>query len=119
MLRREASIERQVRKAHRRMVCWRLVGDIVEIPAHILKQIGEFFVVLANVFMSFSRTIFYMELHYARQYTNLTGSDPAYAMGEPNRYGGMEPARLAHLRAAQTEQMRRSLEEQFEGDDSE
>jgi hypothetical protein len=115
-MRRDPSIEKLVGRAHRRVVFWRFVGDCIEVPAHILKALAEVLVTVANLFMAFSRTIFYMELHYAQQYKNLTGSDLAFAMGERNRYAGMDPYRLAYLRETERQQVRQTLQQQFDVD---
>lgn len=113
-MRRELSVEKMVRRAQRRMVFWRLLGDLIEIPAKLCQILAEGLVGLANVFMSVSRTVFYMELHAAREYLNLTGADLAYAMGETNRYAGMDARRLNDLRETQRRQIRATLEQQFD-----
>jgi hypothetical protein len=103
-MKRERSIEQLVRRAHRRMVFWRFVGDCIEVPYRLIQMLGAVFVAIMNGFcgiiMSFSRTVFYLELEAARQYKSLTGTDLGYAVGDPTRYGGLSPERAARTQEA-------------------
>ena len=118
------SVEKLVRKAHRRMTFWRLVGDLVEIPAKLLNITANVIVMTANalasipqglssIIMSISRTVFYFELEYARQYRILTNTDLAVALGEAGRYGGVLPGRADAVQG----QMFAETMEQLGGDE--
>lgn len=87
------SLEREIGKAFRRMVFWRLVGDLCELPIRVLEACQFVFTSLIRWVASVNRSVFYMELEYARRYKALTGTDLAYAVGEVTRYSGLDPAR--------------------------
>lgn len=80
------STEKQVRKALRRMVFWRIAGELLRIPAAFLNALSIFFQVLVQWISSVEVAIFYFELDAARRYKLLTGVDPAAASGAPARY---------------------------------
>lgn len=80
------SIERESRKALRRLFLWRLVGDLIGFPRSVFLTVAQFF-------GSVERTVFYLELDAARRYRAITNTDLALAAGELHRYSGL--ARVA------------------------
>lgn len=108
MLRRDRSIEARVRRAHRRLFFWRLVGDIIEIPLKLVSALSN---AICAIFASLSKTVFYLELEAAREYMALTGADLAYALGETNRYGGLTPGRAQEAQQALFERLQMDDEE--------
>lgn len=106
MIRREASVEREVRRSLRRMVMWRILGELIFVPlqyffsflhlffnsiAAVFIAIGGFFTGLRLWCGSMERALFYFEIDAARRYKNLTGLDMGTAASEPRRYGAMDP----------------------------
>lgn len=77
------SVEKEVRKARRALVFWRLVGDVIGVPRLLFQAFD-------HIFRMFERTIFYYELDAARRYRALTGADLAIALGEQGRYVGLD-----------------------------
>lgn len=77
------SIEREVRKARRALVLWRLLGDLVGFPALVLDAVSR-------LFKNIEKTVFYYELDAARRYRALTGVDLGVGLGEDARYAGLD-----------------------------
>lgn len=94
------SLEWQIRRAFWRMVWWRLLGDLIEVPGKIADALAT---MIAAVFGSFAKTVFYFELEAARNYKTLTGTDLGYAVGETSRYGGLSADRAERAQRAMVE----------------
>lgn len=78
------SAEALVQKQLRRMVFWRLVGDVIGFPRRILQG-------LLDGIAEIEQAAFYLELDAARQYEALTGTDLGCASGQDGRYAGLHP----------------------------
>lgn len=76
------SVEKQVKRAVRRMFFWRLVGDLVSLPRMLFYSVSKFFTNVENA-------VFAMEIDAARQYYGLTTLDLGRAAGDPDRYRGV------------------------------
>lgn len=85
------SVEKQARRALRRMVFWRLVSDVAEIPYDVCKAIAGLFDVIASFSNKVSLSFFYFELDAAREYRLLTGVDMGVATDNEQRYIGTRP----------------------------
>ena len=102
------SIEKQAKRALRRMVFWRLVGEILWLPQAVFVGLMAFMQYLLNWLKSVEMTIFYLELDAARRYKLLTGTDLGAASSAPQRYGFVNNPEL-------TDDMQREfLERRFE-----
>lgn len=77
------SVEKEVRKARRAMIWWRITGDVIGFPKDIFKALAKFF-------NAVERSIFYYELDAARRYRALTGVDLSIGLGEGGRYTGID-----------------------------
>jgi hypothetical protein len=86
------SVEKETRKALRRAVWWRLLGDglglFVRRPLFILSAA---FQMLGAGIVDLERAIMYYEIDAARRYKSLTGLDLAYGAGDAARYHGLDP----------------------------
>lgn len=76
------SAEKTVSRMLRRLVLWRLLGDIISLPRRVLKAVVIWLECLETA-------IFTLELEAARQYEGLTGIKMDEAVGEPERYEGL------------------------------
>jgi hypothetical protein len=112
-MRRNRSIESQVKHEFRWMIFWRIVGDLCDLPVKLLAVCSQVCIGIGNVFTMFSRSILYYELEHARKYRILTDTDLALAIGEPGRYGGIRPGRADAIQDA----MHRQGMEMFGGDE--
>lgn len=87
------SVEKQARWALRRVIFYRILGDVFSLPQFILKA---FVMLLGGISRWFNRmeiTIFCLEQDAARRYSLLTGLDLGTATGEPGRYApALNPA---------------------------
>lgn len=81
------SVEKQASKALRRMVFWRIVGEIISTPRIITNTIAQLCEQIGRWTVRLEMAIFSLELDSARRYKLLTGVDMGVAMGQPGRYG--------------------------------
>jgi len=81
------SVEQEARKALRRMVFWRIFGELLMIPQALVGAVALLFATLGNWLKTLEMSIFYLELDAARRYKLLTGVDLAASSGAPARYG--------------------------------
>lgn len=85
------SVERQARRALRRMIFWRCVLNLLDLPRDLFRVASSFFAAFADLFDDVSRACFYFELDAARRYRLLTGVDMGVASGTDERYMGTHP----------------------------
>ncbi len=78
-----AGVEKEVRRARRSLIWWRLLGDVIGLPKMLLRVLAQW---VANV----ESTVFIMEIDAARRYKALTGVDPGIATGDTDRYAGTD-----------------------------
>lgn len=76
-------------RALRRLVFWRFVTTMLDLPRRIANLISELFEGIAEVLDGLSSWAFYYELDAATVYKNLTDLDLARANGESHRYSGV------------------------------
>lgn len=107
------SIEKQVRKARRRLFFWRLLGDVVAAPRMLFEIMANVFLNLAKIASNFEKTVFAMEVDASRVYRALTGVDLGIAVGEPNRYSGARQG-VAQLRDDAFDGRRRDADDEDE-----
>lgn len=88
-----ASIEKQAKRALRRAVFWRLVGDTLALPRVFLNVVVTLCNGLAAWFRNIEVAVFYFELDAARKYKLLAGLDISAATGDLVRYGLLDAAR--------------------------
>jgi hypothetical protein len=100
------SVEKLGKRALRRMLFWRMVGELFTIPQILFYTISQIFTMLGNIvmviagffnglrnwFRAMEMAVFYLELDAARKYKLITGMDLAAASGDPTRYGRLDPA---------------------------
>lgn len=106
------SVERQARKALRRMVFYRLLGECFTLPQALLRMVMFVGEALGHWFRNIEMAVFMLELDAARRYTLLTGQDLSAAGGDPARYGLVNNPELAQN--AQDAFVRRKLVEEDE-----
>lgn len=87
------SVEKQARKALRRMFLWRVVGELFVLPRLLCQALQALVVGLAQWFRHLEMAVFILELDAARRYKLLTGLDMGTASGEPGRYALTDPQR--------------------------
>jgi len=80
------SIEKQTRRALRRVVFYRILGDCFALPQFILKALVALIAGISRFFNRIEITIFCLEQDAARRYSLLSGLDLGTATGEPGRY---------------------------------
>jgi hypothetical protein len=81
------SVEKESRRALRRVVFWRLVGELFCIPQAILAGLVAVGMGLGNWLKGVEMTFFFYELDSARRYKLLTDMDLGAASNAPGRYG--------------------------------
>lgn len=106
------SIEKQARKALRRMVFWRIVGELFMLPQAVVIGLMAFLQHMVGWLKSAEMSLFYLELDAARRYKLLTGSDLGAASSAPARYGLLNHPDL-------TDDMQRMLVERHLSEDVE
>lgn len=87
----EGSIEKQARRAMRRLVFYRFLGEIFSFPQFILRACITLLSGLAKWFNRLEISIFCLEQDAARRYYLLTNLDIGLATGEPGRYAALNP----------------------------
>lgn len=85
------SVEREARKALRRMLFWRLVGECFILPQVLLSGLQALVGGIGRWFKNLELAFFTMELDAARRYQLLTNLDLGRAMGDGGRYAGLRP----------------------------
>ena len=85
------SIEKEVGKARRRLLFWRLFGEVFSLPQFILKAFAQLLLNLCSWLNRIEIAIFAMEQDAARRYILLTNLDPGTATGDPSRYAAPNP----------------------------
>lgn len=85
------NLERQARRALRRVVFFRLLAALVAAPADLFSWIAGAFGWLAGLCREAETAVFYFELDAARAYRNVTGFDLGVATGTEERYMGTRP----------------------------
>lgn len=83
------SAEKHARSLVRRMVFWRILGGLLELPGRLCGVMVVLFTHLRNVLDDVSISVFYFELEAARKYRLLTGSDLGLSSGSPHRYSSL------------------------------
>ena len=81
------SIEKQARRALRRMVFWRIAAELLWLPQAVVIGLMAFAQYVLNWLKSTEMALFYFELDAARRYKLLTGIDLGAASSAPQRYG--------------------------------
>ncbi len=114
MLRRDHSLEAQVKHELRWMTFWRIFGDCIDIFPKLIHALSGILIAIANCFVMISRSVMYYELEHARKYKLLTNTDLALAVGEPNRYGGIKPGIADDIQDAIHRQGMEQIEEEDE-----
>lgn len=99
-----ASIEKQARRALRRMIFYRLLGEFVSFPQVLIQPLVRFFKLLGEWVRCIELAIFQLELDAARRYKLLTGVDLPTAAGDPGRYGALDAERNEALQARYMQQ---------------
>lgn len=92
------SIEKQARKALRRVVFWRIVGGVVRLPHALLRALASLLNAVGDLFGEVQDAVMYFELDAARRYQLLTGTDLALASGDESRYELLDPERAEAVR---------------------
>lgn len=92
-----AHAEKQVRRLVRRMVFWRIVGALFELPGRFFGVLAAFFTQLQTVCSDVAVAVFYFELEAARKHRLLTGSDLGIASGTPYRYSPLSTGYAASV----------------------
>lgn len=90
-------IEKEARKALRRMIFFRFLGDVAGYPQCILRPLQGLVKMHAGFFKNVELTVFQLELEAARRYKLLTGIDLPTAAADPGRYGGLDTERNEQL----------------------
>lgn len=85
------SVEKQARRALRRVVFWRIVLNFADLPRDLFRAAAAFFGAFADFFDDVSTALFYFELDAAREYRLLSGFDLGVAVGNEERYMGTRP----------------------------
>lgn len=98
------SIEKQARRALRRMIFYRVLGELMSLPQVIIQPLRGFFKLLGDFFRQMELAIFQLELDAARRYKLLTGLDLPTAAGDPGRYGALDAQRNETLQNRYMEQ---------------
>ena len=106
------SIEKQARRALRRVVFYRVLGDIMSLPQFIMRACVSLLSGIAGFFHRMEITIFCLEQDAARRYQLLTNLDLGMATSEPGRYASLDPVFAEQAR----ESFQRSI---LEGGDEE
>jgi len=83
------SIEEQARQALRRIIFYRLLGEVFSLPQFILGGFVSLLVGIGKWFNRLELAIFALEQDAARRYILLTGLDLGTATGEPGRYAAL------------------------------
>ena len=83
------SVEKIRARALRRLVFWRLVTTLLDLPRRVALVLSVLFEEIARVLDGLSSWAFYYELDAATVYRNLTDLDLAHANGEGQRYAGV------------------------------
>lgn len=97
------SVERETRKALRRVIFWRITGAVISLPQALVRAVVALFNHIGDTLDEFEGAIFFLELDAARRYQLLTGLDLAMAAGEDSRYEYLDPERQEALREAVVE----------------
>lgn len=102
------SVEQESRKALRRLMFYRLLGECFSLPQFLLKAVVHLFMGIGTWFNRIELAIFAMEQDAARRYMLLTGLDLGTATGEPGRYAALN---ATHAEAIQDAFMREAMSE--------
>lgn len=86
---RSPSVEKQARKALRRLTFYRLLGELIALPQVICKAVISILMSFGRWFNRIELAIFALEQDAARRYILLTGLDLGTATGEPGRYAAL------------------------------
>lgn len=85
------SFEKQVKRAKRAIVVWRLIGILICVPSTLLRIAAAVCEGVANLFTTASNAIFTLECDAARRYEALTGVRLGPAIGQGSRYTDLHP----------------------------
>lgn len=85
------SVEKEARRALRRVVFYRLLGEVFSFPQVFLRVLSALMLGLCRWFNKVEVTIFCLEQDAARRYMLLSGLDLGTATGEPGRYAALNP----------------------------
>ena len=83
------SVEKHARRALRRLIFYRLLGEIFSLPQFILAAVVKLFMGIGQWCNRIELAIFALEQDAARRYILLTGLDLGTATGEPGRYAAL------------------------------
>lgn len=84
--RRSDSIERQTRRALRRVVLWKTIGNLLMWPERLFSGLATILKDVGRIFDDLSAAVFNLEQDAARRYFALTQLDLARAIGDDDRY---------------------------------
>ena len=90
---RNDGIEGRVRRSRRRMIAYRLLGDLASSPQCWIRPAQGVLRMHGDFFKALEVTIFQLELDAAREYKLIAGIDLPTAGGDPGRYGGLDVER--------------------------
>lgn len=94
------SVEQQARRAMRRLMFYRFLGEVFSLPQFILKALVSVMSCAGQWFNRLEMAVFALEQDAARRYMLLTGLDLGTATGEPGRYAALNAEHAEALQDA-------------------
>lgn len=88
------SVEREARRALRRVAFYRLLVEVLDWPSELIGLAGQFLLGVSRVLGRATFPILYLESDAARRYRTITGCDLGVGVGSPHRYLGLTTDQL-------------------------
>lgn len=102
------NVEKQARRELRRMVFYRILGEVFTLPQYVLRGIIGLLQAIGAWFHTIELAIFMLEQDAARKYTLITSVDLGTSGGDPGRYAALDPIRNQEIQQMGYEKWRLS-----------